>query len=651
MAHLTAGYSYWLTGDYRLHPENGNLPQRWAALPLLASDVTFPHRNDEAWWNSNVWTIGRRFFYESQNDLAKMLWRSRGMIVLLGMMLGGLVYAWSRRLFGDTGGLVSLTLYALSPTMLANSALVTSDVAAALMFLASLGTFWRTLHKVSPATALASAAAMGLLFVSKMSAVLILPAIAVLLAVRLIAGRPLILASRGTTVIVDRSRQLVVLSGVAALHIVVVLAIIWAFYGFHFATFRQAELGRDAMHLDLTLESLTSDGGLDSFVRLANQFRLLPEPYLYGFAFTVEMSKARSAFLNGEYGTDGWWSFFPYTFLVKTPLATIAILGAAVGAALLRWRGVSATKSAYESPFRARARRALYRTAPLWVFLSIYWATAIFSHINIGHRHILPTYPPMFILCGAAGYWLQKRTTIAAALILIALCQHAVESARVYPHYLAYFNQLAGGPGQGYRHLVDSSLDWGQDLPTLKRWLDEEQDPAMRGKPVYLAYFGTGNPEFYGIETLRLPSFFDWHPRQAFVLQGGTYCISATLLQCIEFEPHGPWTLKYEEAYRALVEEMSLLAERQKAEPDFYQRLAANPNSADDLAQINAMTDAYERFRFGRLCAFLRLREPNASAGFSILIYYLSDEDVAMVTTRPLAEWRNYLRDKKQLSQ
>lgn len=109
LAHVTAGWTYWTYSDYRLQPENGVLPQRWFALPLLSLDLKCPD-DQAAWAASDVWKIGDGFFFESGNDLEKMLWRARCMNVLLSVALGFLVYAWARRLFGPGGGMVALDL-------------------------------------------------------------------------------------------------------------------------------------------------------------------------------------------------------------------------------------------------------------------------------------------------------------------------------------------------------------------------------------------------------------------------------------------------------------------------------------------------------------------------------------------------------------
>src|SRR5262249_38061037 len=114
--HLTAGYSYWTTGDYRLHPENGMLPQRWAALPLLFTNVRFPSLDQPSWWNPKTTSLSHQFFYELGNDPDRMLRLGRAMIALLGAALGLVVYLWSRQLFGAKGALISLALFTFSPT-------------------------------------------------------------------------------------------------------------------------------------------------------------------------------------------------------------------------------------------------------------------------------------------------------------------------------------------------------------------------------------------------------------------------------------------------------------------------------------------------------------------------------------------------------
>jgi hypothetical protein len=640
MAHMTAGTAYWKTSDYRFHPENGILPQRLESLPLLLMGAKLPDTNQPAWNASDVWNFGYQFFYRLGNNLDRMLWWARGSIVLLGVLLGWIVYEWSRRLFGVVGGLVSLVACVFCPSILAHSALATSDIAATLLFVASLVTFWTMLRRVSVGTVSASAIVMGLLFVTKFSAVLILPTTIMLLVIRLAKNRPLIVVGRhGIGLIYGRIRQVMIFSGVLAVHAITVFAIIWACYGFRGEMFRDAEPGRDKTYFVDVVDKLPGSGILGRAVRFAYDHRVLPQPYLYGFAVTLEFSKSRASFLNGERGSTGWWTFFPYAFLVKTPLPTFGLMLAAAWAAVANWTNVYGSPDKFGAIIRRRAMRGLYRTAPLWVFMAIYWGVAIGTNLNIGHRHILPTYPMMFILCGAAGYWITLRAKWPTRIVAILVVLLAVESLTMYPHYLAYFNQIVGGPRYGYRHLVDSSLDWGQDLPGLKRWLDEKQDPAWRDHPVFLSYFGTGSPQYYGLDVDLLPNTPSWNRNEFFMLQPGTYCISATMLPCTYLLPWEKWNDAYEAQYQRDKKTIAEMIELQRRDPGAYERIVADPAQSELAKRMSDTLHRFDEFRFARLCAYLWRREPDDSVGHSILIYHLDANDLNAALNQPFQKW------------
>ncbi len=137
IAHLTAGESYWLTGDIRLQPEGGILPQRWQALGLAGGGFRFPSLDQDAWWHSDAYAMGYHFFYDGGNVLAIGMLRGRAAAALLALPLGLLVFLWSRALFGTAGGFLSLGLFAFSPTMLAHTPAMNSDTAATLFFTAA----------------------------------------------------------------------------------------------------------------------------------------------------------------------------------------------------------------------------------------------------------------------------------------------------------------------------------------------------------------------------------------------------------------------------------------------------------------------------------------------------------------------------------
>src|SRR5664280_2540988 len=308
--------------------------------------------------------------------------------------------------------------------------------------------------------------------------------------------------------------------------------------------------------------------------------------------------------LNGAYSTTGWVAFFPYAFLVKTFLAELGVFALAGSVVATHWWTAGARRILNES----------HRVAPLLVLFTVYGAFSLASHLNIGHRHILPIYPILFI---AAGVIARPAATRWLRLTAVALAGCAVvESMAIRPHYLAYFNVFAGGPANGWRHLIDSSLDWGQDLQGLARWLRSHQ---RSGEVVYLANPGMSDAQYEGIPAEPLaPYYYGYKPRRWQELKPGIYCVCATELQDVYSPFRGPWTPAWEIEYQGLLHGMR--AELATGKRDSLIAEFGNGPSKPlwDL----------DRLRFARLAQYLRLRRPDAMIGYSILIYRLSAEEV-----------------------
>jgi 4-amino-4-deoxy-L-arabinose transferase-like glycosyltransferase len=621
-AHLTAGYSYWKFNDYRLQPENGNLTQHWAALPLvLSSDIRFPTLDQPAWRSSDVDTLGQQFLHQVGNPLEAMLRRSRAMAALLGAAVCLVVYLAARELFGAWGGALSLVLCATSPTMLAHGPLTTSDMGAALGFTLAVWCLWRLLERLTLGRQLASAVAVGALLLCKTSGVLILPMALVMIIVHLAMRRKLIIAWRSGRKQIDSwTGTLMSVGAIAAIHAAIAMALIWTACGWRYQAHAPG-MARPTLNHHHSLEQVANDAGAAGKVLawLGRQ-RLLPESYLYGAGYVLAEGRQRAAFLCGDYSSRGWWYYFPYCLLVKTPLALFGLLAATVLLLILNRRQPPTEQTQQTQP------GVLYRLTPWLLLLAVYWAAAIGSSLNIGHRHLLPTYPAMFVLAGGAAGWLA-RSRLAAVLVGLLMIGFVAASACAYPHYLAYFNLLV--PRQlAYTRLVDSNLDWGQDLPGLKHWLQQHRR-ALGDPPVYLSYFGTGSPEHYGIDATRLPL----QPADARLptLGAGIYCISATNLQAVYLAAPGRWNVTYERDYQTLG---SLL-----------DGPAAKPQTADEL---RLMQSGYAELQQARLFSFLRHRRPDAEVGYSILIYQLSGAEIEQALTGPPVELDQYTWQQRE---
>ena len=537
--YVTGGYSYWAFHDFRLQPENGMLPQRYIALPVyLSSGFHFPKLDSPAWKESELWTLSDEFMFRVGNDLNAILFRGRAAVALIGASVCLLVFWWSRELYGTTGGLLSLTLCALSPTMLAHAGLMTSDMMVTLFLLLSCRLLWKNLHVVSPANVALGCLSVTGLFLSKFSAAAIIPVAGLMVIARFVSARPIEVASlRGAThELSSRRAKGLAIVALIATYVLVSICLVWAAYEFRYSAFaEQGGAGSTFYKFKSIAECCRHLGAKGVAIQWMAKHHLLPEAYLYGAAYIL-MHLERYAFWNGDYSTSGWRLFFPYCFLVKTPLPLLALAGTLAAIALRRLKLERRTSS-------------LYEIVPLWSLIGVYACIAISSTLNIGHRYILPLYPPLFILCGSAAAWLRSERAMMRMLLPVLLALFLVESARAYPHYLAYFNQITGRE-HAYEHLADSSLDWGQDLPGLKQWLDRHGWDGSPKRRVFLTYFGTAEPEHYGIRASLLP--VERIPPNPSPPQPGLYCVSATSLQCVYAQVQGAWTDKYETSYQAL---------------------------------------------------------------------------------------------------
>jgi len=275
-------------------------------------------------------------------------------------------------------------------------------------------------------------------------------------------------------------------AGFPALVLYPILALITAAYGWQQA--RWSGLWRGALALGLaSLLSLFTIWGVYRFQwgPVADLGVSLPAPYHWEELADLfrRLDRQDLAYLDGRVYRGGDAKFFIYALLLKTPLPTLLLI--AVGAICL-----------------LRQRRWTQDLA-LWLFPLVYYGNALFSSLNIGYRHIIPILPFALVIAGSTTLLTKK--VVWRPILGAAVCWLALASIAIAPYYLAYFNELAGGPLGGKRYLTVSDLDWGQDLPDLRNYLQEQEIGE-----IYLSYFGTTPPDHYQLQYRRLPA---WPPR------------------------------------------------------------------------------------------------------------------------------------------
>ncbi len=483
--------------------------------------------------------LSRKDFY---NDPDHLLGLGRLAVLPLALALAILIYIWSRQVHGTIiAGVLSLALFVFDPNFIAHGGLVTTDVGFALFFFSTIYFYWRLCRRITMPGLALFALSFGAAFATKFSAVLLIPVFVAIALVRVFAkddpSLPPATTPKPVSWLSKAGTQLF-LFAIAGL---VSWVTVWAAYDFRYSAAVNPELAgkqeEEATkpisihgavsyevpgHLPVEQElrrvaaikailqkfdagSVTEKaiaeviprvqlGHISRLILFLNDHRLLPEAYLEGFAILREASLFTPSYLRGEYSLVGFRSYFLWTFLLKTPLLTIAAIIAGIVLAFYR-----------RMPWASNL-------AFLLLPVAICVVTLIPSHINIGHRHLLFVYPFLYVLAGGLANELSKKARVQWPVIVGALALLALSSSfvfyplwrpqTIFPYYLAYFNELAGGPRNGWHSLADSNIDWGQDLPGLKTWLDRNN---IR-EPVYLSYFGTADPRFYQISYKSVPN-------------------------------------------------------------------------------------------------------------------------------------------------
>src|SRR5256885_10528880 len=246
--HLTAGYSYWLKNDYRLDPENGIWPARWASLPLVLSRPIFPE--NAAWRQADVGQVSERFLYHSGNNSERIVLLGRSMIGVVGAGLCLLIFFCSNRLFGAIGGLISELLAVFDPNLLAHSALITADVTAAFFFTAATWGYFQLLQSVNKRWFVITALSWSGLFLAKMSAPAFLLVAVILATLPILSREPMtIRLTRFERRVAARWRKGGLIIGFTRALVAIVVAAPWGSYGFCLFSLSPKETARPGLEL------------------------------------------------------------------------------------------------------------------------------------------------------------------------------------------------------------------------------------------------------------------------------------------------------------------------------------------------------------------------------------------------------------------
>ena len=430
--HLSAGYSYWQTLDFRLNPEHPPLAKLVAALPLL---VLKPNLDTSSidWTEASEYPFGFAFLYG--NDADRILFWGRVPMIVLAALGGWITFLFARDLFGPPAGAFAAGLYCFCPNLLAHGMLITTDVPLAAFTVLTLYLFWKRCKKPSWKSDFVTGLALGAAMASKFSGA-VLPVLIVVFCLARKEIKSLLIMAAASLLVIE-SAYLFSASPLL-----------------YFQNVRTVNANHDPNY---------------------------------------------ESYLLGQLKQNGWWYYFLVAFIFKATLPTLILISIAVIktlAGFIDWRGETILLSA----------------------IVLYFVAVSAGADELGVRYLLPIFPLIYIWVSRIVplFWNSRLGRAALCCLLIWQIGAAVGS---YPHYITYFNELAGGSERGPDILDDSNVDWGQSLKEVAHYVKTKQITNV----VLCPFSAFENPAYYGLtSTVRAPKELVFKTPTA-----ATYIISA----------------------------------------------------------------------------------------------------------------------------
>lgn len=515
VAHLPAGYSYIEKADMRLNPEHPPLVKDlaglsiWLGSKITGQEVVFPETIKP--WQTDIngqWDFGFNFMYQSGNDADWLLLWGRLPMLLILLLLGIYVFKWAGELFGRKAALFALFFYSFSPTFIAHGRFVTTDVAAAAAIFIAVYYFMKWLKAPNAKNLIVAGIIFGLAQLAKFSVFLLIPLFGAMIFLWIIL-KTIEGSQNGVNWLGLFFKNLgKYLGGVIAIGAIGYIFVVWPVYSYHVANYPMEMQQRD---IKLILSSFGMRWVADLIYWMAG-IPVLRGLAQYGFGLAMVIQRAaggNTTYFLGEISAAGSRLYFPFVYLTKEALTLhiLSLIALILGiASLIRQKFFSSAN------FLKILRDNINQIAMIG-FIALYWGSSIRSPLNIGVRHILPTFPFIFLLVSnQIGKWIKfeapygrdilknikgtlsqiKWLSLKCFILGILLIWQITSVVSVYPSFLSYYNESVGGPANGYKYVTDSNTDWGQDLKRLAAWVNENNI-----KVIYIDYFGGSIPSYY----------------------------------------------------------------------------------------------------------------------------------------------------------
>lgn len=482
--HLVAGRSYWQTGNFLINPEHPSLFKLWAAGPLALLPRTEIQSDTAIWRSGNEWLIGAQYLYGGTAQFQYggrwlLFWGRMPMVVMwLGLVIALTWWSWCR--WGPWPATAVAGTIAFDPNILGHGHLITNDLAAAFawwgMFVV-LGKFidrpdWKRFWWVT--------VVFGLAQLTKFSEIILWVLVPLVLSIAIFYRRPGVNWKWWWRTILGCA--------------VMTMVLLTASYGFRFERIgddpRVAQLWNERQEVVARQNVAALPGPMQVLVHLSDpqtvsgrwlkQFENARVPayaYWRGLITTITHNiYGHQAYLFGQGSMSGWWYYFPVALFFKAPILLLILSALALLPMVhfLRQHRLNRGKIPFD----------------VWLFVFpplLYFLWSMSSHINIGIRHIFPSYIYLPLAIGSVMAWIGRHHPRQMQwLVLATVTTSLAVSLNAWPNTIGYVNAFGGGTYGGHRYLLDSNIDWNQDIWRLRSFIGQQ-----RLTQVHIALFGS----------------------------------------------------------------------------------------------------------------------------------------------------------------
>ncbi len=532
LVHIPAGYSYIIKQDIRLNPEHPPLLKDLSGLFLLPLKPNFPDKENSFTKKINgEWELGPQFLYQNGNNPDQILFFARLAPILLSLIFLFLLFKITRENFGKQTAFLSLFLFAFSPTILAHSRYVATDMAAAFAFFISVFYFLKFLKEPNKKNLFIIGIIFGISQLFKFSLLFLIPffiLIAFLWSLTFFSKDNLSFFFKKT---------FKYLFSTFLIFIIGYIFVVWPVYKFHTLNYPASPKTEQEKQNIIYSQSCTelekntyASQYRDIFCQLKNtEFKDLAYPlakmsensilrpyseYIFGALLAKDrVNTGGKNYFLGKVSKEANVAYFPTVYFIKEPLAlhilTLIALFFFFSNYFNKNKKIILEKKSFQEQLKEN-----FSQISIFLFIVLYLLTSMLGNLNIGIRHILPIYPFVFILISLGiSKWLSElpsfefsqspdiikklfsfygQKIVRYFIVFLLFLWYILSSLSSYPNFLTYFNEAVGGPTQGYKYVSDSNLDWGQSLKELAVFAKENNIEKLQ-----LDYFGGGSPEYY----------------------------------------------------------------------------------------------------------------------------------------------------------